>query len=79
MNLSLGGGGTSKLTDGGGIAREAWLVSSTEEAEIGREMKVNEIRTKRRKNALFTNCRPDHFLFLCREVGQRELQDEDSY
>jgi len=33
-------------------------------------MKVNEMRASRRNNRLFTNCRPDDFLFLCREVGQ---------
>jgi hypothetical protein len=68
----VGGGGSSKLGTGGGIAKEAWLVSSMDEAEIGVEMKVNEMRASRRKNRLFTNCRPDDFLFLCREVRQRD-------
>ncbi len=54
-------------------------MSSIDEAAIGPEMKIKEMRVSRRTNRLFTNCRPDHFLFRCREVGQRELQDEDSY
>ena len=64
---------------GGGIASDAWLVPSMDEAEIGLEMKMCETRVSRRTNRLFTNYRPDDFLFLWREVGQRELQDEDSY
>lgn len=79
MNLSLGAEATGRSTIGGGIASEAWLESSIDEAQIGPAVKIREIRVSRRTNRLFTNCRPDHFLFRCREVGQSELQDEDSY
>jgi hypothetical protein len=72
MKVSLSGGGTSKLTVGGGKAREAWLVSSA--AETGRVIETRAERITTNRGRLFTNYILTIFSFYAAKLDRGELR-----